>query len=348
MKKFVLLLTFNFMVVAGFSQVGNLSIDEIYKNYRDSISNSDYPWHLPILGGKLREMGFDLPYPNGFMVTYGHSSQHIMIYDLSVGLGADNLVNVDRLARFNGVDADVNALIVKYDFYILPFLNVFGLAGRIESTSDINLGLPFEMTFQTKASASTSVGWGFIVAGGIGPIVLASNFVQNWTFVSSLDEPATSINVDARVGYMARFRKRPDRNIVFLVGANYLGVNENSSGKLDFEKLLGITPDKKQIASEQLDGWYGDLTDPGKEIFGGLYDGLSGWLNNDEPVNLHYDFDKRLYYPMSMTLGANFQLNPRYQFNAIYTFLGSRQQFTFGISYRFGFKGKNYLRGMTL
>ena len=32
-------------------------------------------------------------------------------------------------------------------------------------------------------------------------------------------------------------------------------------------------------------------------------------------------------------------------FNAIYTFLGARQQFTMGINYRFGFKGKNLWAG---
>jgi len=348
MKKFLFILTFNLIVISAFSQVSNLSVDSIYQHYRDSISKSEYPWHFPVMGGKLRAMGFDLPYPNGLMITYGRSSQNIVIDNLSVGFSADNLIKVDRLARFQGVKADVNALVVKYDFYVLPFVNVFALGGRIESTSDVNLGLPFEMTFQTKPNASTSVGWGVIVAGGIGPIVLTSDFVQNWTFVSSLNEPARSINVDARVGYMYRFKKRPNRNIVFLVGGNYLGVSERSTGQLDFEKLLGINPEKKQIASEQLDAWYGDLNDPQKEMFGELYNGLSGWLNAAEPINLHYDFNKRLNYPMSMTAGANFQLSHRYQFNAMYTFLGSRQQLTFGVSYRFGFKGKNYLRGLTL
>ncbi|WP_373398326.1 hypothetical protein V8V91_00750 [Algoriphagus halophilus] len=49
-----------------------------------------------------------------------------------------------------------------------------------------------------------------------------------------------------------------------------------------------------------------------------------------------------------MTAGVNFQLNHRFQFKAIYTFLGSRQQIVGGITYRFGFKGKNLLRGLTL
>ena len=348
MKKLIVILTLNTIVISAFSQVGSLSIDSVYQHYRDSISQSDYPWHLPIMGGKLREMGFDLPYPNGFMITYGRSNMDIAINNLSIGFSPDNLINVDRLARFSKLNTDVNAVVVKYDMYLLPFLNVFGLAGAIETQTEIGLGLPFEATFHTKPSASPSVGYGVIVAGGIGPIVLASNFVQNWTFTSSLNEPSVSINVDARVGYMQRFRKRPDKNIVFLVGVNYLGVNKNSDGKLDFEKLIGMTPDKKEAASEQLDAWYGDLNDTEQEIFGGLYNGLSGWLNNDEPINLHYNFDKRLNLPVSMTAGFNFQLNHRYQFNAIYTFLGSRQQLTFGVNYRFGFKGKNYLRGLTL
>jgi hypothetical protein len=105
---------------------------------------------------------------------------------------------------------------------------------------------------------------------------------------------------------------------------------------------------KREQASEQLDAWYGDLNDAEQEVFGGIYEGLSGWLNSPEPVSIYYSFQKRLYYPMSMTTGVNFQLSHRFQFNGIYTFLGSREQIVFGVNYRFGFRGKNLLRGMTL
>ncbi len=146
---------------------------------------------------------------------------------------------------------------------------------------------------------------------------------------------------------MHRFRNNPKSNIVFLVGAQYLGINKNSSGEAKLEKLLGLTPEKKQAASDDLDSWYEDLSDARQEVFGDLYNGLSDWLNTPSDAAIYYDFDKRLYYPVSMTLGVNYQLNPRWNFNAIYTFLGSREQLVFGFNYRFGIKGKNLMAGMT-
>lgn len=346
MRKLILIIASFLISVSAFSQVSSLSIDDVYESYRDSLKETPYPWHLPILGAKVRKMGFDIPYPNGIMLTYGHSKQSLTLDNLEVGFSSDNLVNVDRVARFHSIDANVDAVIAKYDFWLLPFVNVFGLAGRIQSNTDVILGLPFEMAFQAH-SVGTTVGWGTVVAGGVGPLVMTGNFVQTWTFVPSLSSPSRTIVVDGRVGYMLRF-KNPERNMVFLVGAQYLGLNPQSSGSADLEKLLGITPEKKQNAAEQLEDWYVDLSDAEKEIFGGLYDGLSGWLNKDEPAKLHYSFSKRLYYPMSMTLGVNFQLNHRFQFNAIYTFLGSREQVVLGFNYRFGWRGKNYLHGVTL
>lgn len=46
-----------------------------------------------------------------------------------------------------------------------------------------------------------------------------------------------------------------------------------------------------------------------------------------------------------MNLGANYQINHRWAVNTIYTFLGSREQFTIALNYRFGFKGKNLFAG---
>ncbi len=347
MKKLALVVVFILFGASAFSQVGNLSLHDDYEKYRDSIKNSEYPWHFPIMGAKVRELGFDLPYPNGVSVTYGHSSQNLTISDLNVGFAPDKMVNVDGLARFRSIQASVNTVIARYDFYILPFLNVFALGGHINAKTNVELGLPFPLRFQTETSGNT-VGWGTVVAGGVGPLVMAANFVQAWTFTPALARPSKSTVIDGRVGYMHRFRKKPESNIVFLVGVQYLGLNPQSSGSADLEKLVGITPEKKLEAADDLDEWFGDLDDGQREVYGGIYNGLSSFLRNTEPAQIYYEFQKRLYYPLSMTVGANYQLNQRFQFNAIYTFLGSRQQIIAGVGYRFGFKGKNVLRGLTL
>ena len=329
-------------------QPANLSFSDsdVFERYRDSLKETPYPWVLPIMGSKVRKLGFDMPYPTGVGINYGRSVQDVFISDLYVGFAEDELVNVDGLARFKQVEGVVDAYIARFDFWLLPFLNLFGIAGRIESTTNVQLGLPFEFQFQVN-NVGTTLGWGAVVAGGIGPLVLSGNFVQNWTWIGSLSEPSTSFIIDGRTGYMHRFPKNPKSNIVFLVGAQYMQINENSNGNAQLEKLLGVTPEKKAKASEQLDDWYDGLTDPEKAVFGGIYEGVSNYLNTPNETAIYYDFNKRLYYPVSMTLGLNYQLNPRWNFNAQYTFLGSREQFVFGFNYRFGLRGKNLMEGMT-
>lgn len=229
----------------AYCQISNLSLGDPYEKYRDSIKTTDYPWRLPIMGGKLRQMGFDLPYPNGISVTYGHSIQQLTLNNVNVGFAPDKLINLDGLARFRSLKANVNAIIARYDFYVLPFVNFFALAGHIESTTNVDIGLPIDIKFSTQ-NAGTTLGWGTVVAGGIGPMVMAANFVQTFTFVPSLEKPSKTIVVDGRMGYMHRFPKYPERNIVFLVGAQYLGLNPLSSGDADLEKLVGITPEGKK------------------------------------------------------------------------------------------------------
>ena len=326
--------------------ISNLSTEDEYDAYRDSLMNTPYEWHLPIMGAKLRKLGFDLPSPNGIMVNYARSSQQLTISDLNVGFNPDNLTNVDGFARFNSVIADVNAVALRYDFWLLPFLNFYAVGGYISSTTNVSLGLPFELDFSVNSKGPT-LGWGTVVAGGVGPFVMSADYTQAYTWVGDLDKPSVANVAGARIGHMFRFKK-PYRNLVVLVGGQYLGINKASSGEVDLEGLIGITPEDKAKASEQLDAWYSELSNTEQEILSPVYEGLNGWLTNPDPQTLYYNFNKELYYPWSMSAGFNYQHNKRYQLTCMYSFLGSRNQLVVGLSYRFGWRGKNYLEGFTL
>ena len=328
-------------------QISNVSIDPVFESYRDSLKNTPYQWRFPILGSKLRKMGFDLPFPNGIGINYAFSRQDILVEKLSVGFDENSLVNVDGFARFRSIQADVNGVTARYDFWLLPFLNFYAVGGVINSTTNVSLALPFELNFSVN-NRGPVVGWGTVIAGGVGPLVLSANFTMAWTFLGKVSTPARSTVFNFQGGYMFRFKKKPERNIVMLFGIQYLGVNPSSSGSVDLEGLVGITPEKKASASEQLDDWYDDLSSTEQGVIGPIYNGISSWLNNEDPIELHYAFEKSLYYPLSLMVGFNFQINHRYNVTGLYTFLGSRDQIVVGLGYRFGFKGNNLLEGVTL
>lgn len=352
-KNYIFILTIVFFSLTageawGQGTAPNKAISEEYEIYTDSLMRTPYRWHMPILGAKLRKMGFDLPYPNGIGVSYAYSNPQLTISDLAVGFSENDLVNVDGVARFSSLESNANAFTFRYDVWLLPFINVYGLAGRVTNQTSVNLALPFEATFKTKVSSSTSVGWGVILAGGYGPVILSANYAQAWTYTSSLDKPAKGNILEVRAGHMFRFKKHPARNLVVLVGAGYLGLNKFSSGKADLNNMLGITNEDKQRMLGQLNGWYDGLTESEQEIFGGIYNGLEGWLSKNESSYLYYQFNKKLYYPWSMSVGANYQIDKRFSVLGMYYFLGSRQQAVIGFNYRFGIRGKNFLHGFTL
>ena len=327
--------------------ISNLSVDEVYEKYRDSLKTTPYPWRLPVMGAKLRKLGFDLPSPNGIMVNYARSVQDLTVSNLFVGFDPDKLVGVDGIARFNYIEANVNAVSVRYDFWLLPFLNFYGIGGYISSDTRVGLGLPFEMEFMAHSEGPT-LGWGTVFAGGIGPFVMSGDFTQAYTWTGSTNKATVANVMGARIGHMFRFKKHPYRNFVVLVGGQYLGINKSSSGKVNLSKLTGITKEDFERASRQLDEWYADLPNNEQEVLAPIYNGLSDFLNSPKPSDLHYTFNKELHYPWSMSVGFNYQHNKRYQLTGMYSFLGSREQFVIGLSYRFGWKGKNYLHGFTL
>ena len=348
-KSFLLLACILFIQtqIVQAQQVSNLTISDAYQKYRDSLKETPYEWHLPILGNKVRKAGFDIPYPNGINVLYAYSRQDIVISDAFVGFDTDNFIGIDGIARFQKIQAEVNGYSLRYDFWLLPFLNFYGILGGINSQTNIQLGLPIELEFNTDNNG-TVVGWGTVVAGAIGPLIVQGDFTMAWTFMDNLNEPAQTVVAGLRTGYLFRFRDKPERNIAFLVGGQYLGLNPFGSGVVDLEKLVGITPDGKSRALEQLDQWYAGLTDTEQQVLAPLYDGASRWLSSDDPVTLNYRFKKALPYPVSLNIGINFQWNKRYSLLANYSFLGSRNQLVLGLNYRFGFKGKNLLQGTTL
>ncbi len=92
--------------IAKAQQVSNLTISDAYEKHRDSLKKMPYEWRFPILGGKLRELGFDIPYPNGINVLFAHSRQDIVISDAFVGFDTDNLIGIDGIARFRQIQAE--------------------------------------------------------------------------------------------------------------------------------------------------------------------------------------------------------------------------------------------------
>ncbi|CAH8223424.1 hypothetical protein [Vibrio aestuarianus] len=107
---------------------------------------------FPLMGDLVRRQGIDIPLPYGFSVAYRNQDMDIDFRSFTLGLGALGLQNLDKdfdpSQTFGYVNAE--SLTVRGDVYILPFWNVYGLAGKIKVRANIDAKYTSESVNEIK------------------------------------------------------------------------------------------------------------------------------------------------------------------------------------------------------
>lgn len=175
---------------------------------------------LPFLGDLARKHGIELPLPFGAGIVYYYLDRDITVTDLRVGRNGAVPTSVSDFAQLS-TTSKVNNLNLKLDVWLLPFLNVYAIAGYVwnesQTTFDLTLpplvpgGEPRRRVVTVPTSLDGTVGGvGLTAAGGYGPFFLAldSNVAQvDLGFDDSFHAVVTSI----RSGWNGRARGRPMR-----------------------------------------------------------------------------------------------------------------------------------------
>jgi hypothetical protein len=152
-----------------------------YEKGEASTNTCEERWSnfLPIWGQAACERGYVLPRPFGISVGYMHQDQPFDVNDVFVN-GID--VKTPGVAVVNEVQNEERTYTLRFDAWILPFWNVYGILGRTKGDADgplqVNLdpvfpilcGLPgnncgIDTTFRISYKADV-IGWGTTVAGG--------------------------------------------------------------------------------------------------------------------------------------------------------------------------------------
>ncbi|MEZ9706717.1 hypothetical protein AB4308_20255, partial [Vibrio breoganii] len=95
---------------------------------------------FPLMGDLVRRQGIDIPLPYGFSVAYRNQDMDLGFQSFNLGLGALGLQNLDKDFEPTETFAKVNAesFSIRGDVYILPFWNVYALAGKIKVKATID------------------------------------------------------------------------------------------------------------------------------------------------------------------------------------------------------------------
>lgn len=97
---------------------------------------------LPFFGAEAAARGFTLPLPFGIGGTYYREKQPFDITDLKVSLRGSDLVSVTNFAQIGGVEVTQRVATARFDVWLFPFLNVYGILGYMNGKMTGTVSLP--------------------------------------------------------------------------------------------------------------------------------------------------------------------------------------------------------------
>jgi hypothetical protein len=173
---------------------------------------------LPLMGDEANKRGVQLPLPFGTGLVYYHLDRAIEISDVRVGRNGAPPTSVSEFAQLSA-NSKVDNLNLKLDAWILPFVNVYLIAGYIWNTSntrvDVSLPplLPGGPTRRAQLGVPTSIegsvgGIGITLAGGYGRYFMTydANFAQADL---GFDDKFKAVVTSIRGGWNGKAGKRP-------------------------------------------------------------------------------------------------------------------------------------------
>jgi hypothetical protein len=329
-----------------------------YAQDSDSIKTKEpYKYFLPILGKKAHDKGYTLPLPHGILVGTIFNKQGILLNDFEMAIADEgsssgdlDFVSLDGILDFGPSEGRITTFNFRADTWILPFLNVSGIAGRIWGEQSISFSVAGSELFESVTDIEGQYyGFNVLAIVPLGPVNLAGDYSMTWTTNKRLDKP-----VLVKVGGLRLIKRiktnTPNRYVAVWGGAQSQNLDNQTSGNIAFDEALGITEEDKMnldnhwndVLNDEVvikqspitgrDLYWSDLTPVEQQLRQSTYDLVRGVADS----NVFYKFTKQLEYDWNMTLGASYQHNERWGVKAEYGFLKAKQTFMLSLDYRFG------------
>lgn len=293
------------------------------------IGHTPEPWpHLfPLLGKGAASKGIRLPQPIGVGLNYMYLIQDINIDRISLSLN-DNPPQEANFIKFQRVRSSASMLTVRPDLWILPFLNVYGIAGAGHAKTTVSLEAPVALESVVEQTASV---WGFGLTGAFGFDGFWLSADVNWTWVQlqNLLDPVSGRVLGLRLGKAFRFPG--SHSLSVWGGAMQQSLKATTRGSLRMDEAL--SPEDLDQLGQALDTACDSLSGAaaaGCEILAGQYDPEAFGANE-----VHYNLDKSLKTPWNALIGAQYGFEPNWYIRTEVGFIG-RYSVLLSANYRFG------------
>lgn len=185
-----------------------------------NVLGEDPPRRLPFLGEEARKRGYDLPLPFGIGLVYYKLDRAIEVTEVRVGRNGATPEPVSDFLHFAST-SDVDNVNVKADVWLLPFLNVYAVAGTVrnESMTSIQVTLPplvagdaprtLHLAVPTELKGSVG-GLGITAAGGYKSLFVAAD-VNAVRADIGFDDDFEAVVASLRGGWAGKAGGRPIR-----------------------------------------------------------------------------------------------------------------------------------------
>jgi hypothetical protein len=198
----------------------------------------------------MKDMAGDanLPRPWGIGLDFYTMDQDYDIKSLKFALPGVSLGDPSDIAVTN----KVQHFDIQGDVWLLPFLNVFGILGRVEIDTMVDFsqveitGLPFSLGTLPVSFNGTVYGGGFTLAYGTEKWFTSVTTTFTKTSTSGdLESKVNSTSVQPRIGLLRDSWR-------FWVGGMYLDTDEKHSGDFDLP-YIGPVPFEVELVTQ--DNW---------------------------------------------------------------------------------------------
>jgi hypothetical protein len=280
-----------------------------------------WPHKLPIFGQKVLDLGIDFPNPYGISVIGTYLSQDLEISNLRVSFDEGQTYQPFDWVQFPGSEASNYTVETKIDAWLFPFMNLFAIAGYVDGTGVVPVGLPVEPLLDT-------LGHGHLCPDS-GP--LRPEFCNDVILFDALPDYSgynVGIGTVLAMGWKGFYVAVP----ITYVWSDLSNL-EQIVGTLTVETLLGHT--FKLGGGMLIEGFIGGMyLDAASTITNTVTLPLSGIDPSLSDVDLPYKIDEYNKDKWNYIVGGQFQFSQKWAMQCQIGFGGSRQQYTLTGVYR--------------
>jgi hypothetical protein len=173
--------------------------------------SGDSPWYsrLPFLADEARKRGHELPLPFGAaLVVTGLDGRKIEVTDTRIALDDNPGQSISNFVDLGSTSKVFNANL-KFDAWVLPFLNVYALVGYVHNDSKTHAhitvlpnGPGSDADIETELDG-TVAGLGLTLAGGYKHLFVVADYNYNKADLG-FDENFTAKIGSLRTGWMGK------------------------------------------------------------------------------------------------------------------------------------------------